>query len=86
MSRKDLPATLEVSGSLRKLVDFVAGGARTVYLTDKGRSVAVLLDIDYFNALLDAADTLDNPLEENGVGIMADILKQMRPRSRAQQA
>ncbi|MBN1809524.1 MAG: hypothetical protein JW909_10695 [Planctomycetes bacterium] len=87
MNTEDLPASLEVTEELKKLVEYVTGGANTVYLSQDGRSVAVLLDIDLYNALLDAADSPDDAFENNSdAGIMADILKQYRYRSQTHQA
>ena len=86
MNTEDLPASLEVSGNLKKLVEYVSGGAKAVYLTNEGRSVAVLLDIDYFNALLDAVDSIDSSLDEDKAGMMEDILKRYNFKSRMHRA
>jgi len=86
MNTEDLPASLEVSGNLKKLVEYVSGGAKAVYLTSEGRSVAVLLDIDYFNALLDAVDSIDSNLDEDKAGMMEDFLKRYNFKSRMHRA
>ena len=85
---EDIPASLEVEGELKKLVEYVTGGARAVYLTENSRAAAVLLDIDLYNALLDAADALDAQYRraEDAAGIMADILNQFQPKSKSNQA
>jgi len=86
MDAEDIPASLEVSGELEKLVDYVTGGADTVYLTKNGRAAAVLVDIDHYNALLDAADAQDASLGETEAGFMESLLKQYGFRSRSHQA
>ena len=54
--RKGIPESMEAEAGVKNLVDYVSEAARPVYLTQDGRPKAVIVDIDSYNALLDAVE------------------------------
>ena len=77
--RKDMPESMEALGGLKDIVDYVSETARPVYLTTDGRPRAVILDIDSYNALLDATDTGDAvPIPETDVTFLKRLMERYR--------
>lgn len=78
--RSGKPEWVEAKGGVKSLVDYVAETAAPVYLTEAGRPRAVMLDIDSYNALLDAAEGAE---ASTTVGPGASFLRRLMERYRS---
>ena len=76
--RKGLPEFVEAQGGLKDMVHFVSQTACPVYITEEGRPRAVMLDIDSYNALLDATESTETPVPETDVAFLRRLLQKCR--------
>lgn len=77
--QKDMPESMEAEGGVKQIVDYVSETARPVYLTNGGRPKAVMLDIDSYNALLDAAEGADAAMvPDTGVTFLKRLMERYR--------
>ena len=72
--------TVEIKGAIRDLVKFVSHTTKPLYLTKSGKPLAVMLDIDSYNALLDALEGQEyaSTSVEDSINIMKKLLNQAK--------
>ena len=78
--RKGIPESMEAEAGVKDLVDYVSEEARPVYLTNGGRPKAVIVDIDSYNALLDAVDGSDQSaaIPQSALTFVKQLLQRSR--------